>query len=136
MEKIKTIYLKDRKKRTSQRIKILGYLKSVKIHPTAEAVYLKVKKDLPAISLATVYRNLNALADNHEILRLDINKEFHFDADISCHQHMVCRNCGSIFDFFSKDISEPALKKICPNGFEPDCVRIIYYGVCKACRSD
>jgi Fe2+ or Zn2+ uptake regulation protein len=132
--KISTNVSSAKCKNTSQKIKIIGFLKNVKNHPTAESVYLEVRKDLPSISLATVYRNLNVLADNGDIVRLEINKEFHFDGDTSCHEHMVCRNCGSIIDFFDTDFSGSALKKPCPNGFEPDCVRIIYYGTCKKCR--
>ena len=34
----------------------------VKTHPTAQQVYQAVKKDMPGLTLATVYRNLNAMA--------------------------------------------------------------------------
>jgi len=121
---------------TNQKIKIVEYLKSVKTHPTAEQVYKKVKNDLPAISLATVYRNLNAMADNEEIIRFEINKEFRFDADTCCHQHAVCTNCSRIFDIFEKEVSEFAMKRFSLKGFRPDCVRIIYYGLCKDCKGE
>ena len=119
---------------TSQRVKILEYLKGVKTHPTAEDVYRNVKKALPAITLATVYRNLNLLAEQGKILKFKIHNEYHFDADISCHQHCVCKKCGSICDVFQKEISEYALKKAKLGGFKPDCVNVIFKGLCKKCK--
>lgn len=119
---------------TTQKIKIMEYLKSVKTHPTAEQVYCHVKKELPAISLATVYRNLNAMADSGEIIRFELNKEFHFDADTSCHQHFVCRHCSKVFDVCSSNVSVYAIRRFSKPGFEPDCVRIMYFGICRDCK--
>ena len=121
------------KRITTQRIKILDYLKSVKTHPTAEMIYNSVKLSLPSVSLATVYRNLNNLADEGEILRLEINNEFHFDADKCCHQHCICKKCGKIIDIFQGDISEYALNKINSESFRADCVTIMFQGLCKNC---
>ncbi len=118
---------------TIQKIKILNFLKSVKIHPTAETVYKQVKKSIPTITLATVYRNLNQLANNSEILRLEINKEYHYDADINKHQHFVCKNCGKITDVFNKSVSEYALKKINNPNLNIENVQVTYYGTCKQC---
>jgi Fe2+ or Zn2+ uptake regulation protein len=123
----------ENSRNTSQRIKIVEYLKEVKTHPTAEAVYLEVKKELPAITLATVYRNLNLLADQGEVLRLEINKEYHFDGDVSNHQHCVCVNCGRIIDIFQKEVSKYVLDKIKTKNFTQSSVTIIINGLCKEC---
>ncbi|MBN1503098.1 transcriptional repressor [Candidatus Woesearchaeota archaeon] len=119
---------------TNQRLKIMNYLKKVRTHPTAEQVYEEVKKELPAITLATVYRNLHLLADQGDILKLEINKEFHFDADTCKHQHFICRKCGKIIDIMDKDLSEYALEKVSSKNFKPECVTIIFRGICKNCR--
>jgi Fur family ferric uptake transcriptional regulator len=119
---------------TNQRIKILEHLRSVKTHPTAELVYEEVRKDLPAISLATVYRNLNLLAEQKQILKFEINGEFHYDGDICSHQHCVCGCCGKIIDVFQKSISDYALKNVNVRGFRPSCVCIIFNGTCNSCR--
>tara|TARA_Y100000034_G_C6883785_1_gene405453 strand:+ start:1029 stop:1421 length:393 start_codon:yes stop_codon:yes gene_type:complete len=127
----------DKQRRnTIQREKIKQTLCSVKTHPTAESVYNQVKKEIPQITLATVYRNLNLLADQGEILKLEINKEFHYDGDISSHQHCVCRNCGQISDVFHKEISEYALKKVENNNFALDNVTVIFHGICIDCLND
>ncbi len=119
---------------TSQRLKILDYLKGVRTHPTAEMVYAAVKKDLPAISLATVYRNLNLLAELGEIIKLEIDGEFRFDAHMCHHVHCVCRRCGKIIDVPNEEIIECASSKMKLKGFELECINIIVRGVCKSCR--
>jgi|TARA_Y100000310_G_scaffold39192_2_gene36794 Fur family peroxide stress response transcriptional regulator len=116
---------------TVQKLKILEYLRSVKTHPTAEIIYDAVKKQVPTITLATVYRNLNLLANKGKILRLEMGNEFHFDADIGRHQHCVCRKCGKIYDVFQKEISKYAMEKINYDGFNPTNVQVIFYGYCK-----
>ena len=85
---------------TEQRKKILEHLKSVHTHPTAETVYNAIKKDMPKITLATVYRNLNLLAEQGEIQRLEINKEYRYDACCNAHQHCVCEECGKVMETF------------------------------------
>jgi len=124
---------KKKNRLTSQRLKILDYLRGVKTHPTAEMVYNAVKKDLPTISLATVYRNLNLLAEQGEIIKLELNSESHFDGDMCNHQHCVCSKCRRIIDIFQEDISEYAMKKIKSSDFKPSCVNIIFKGHCKHC---
>ena len=120
---------------TNQRMKILQHLRSVKTHPSAEMVFKEVSKDLPAITLATVYRNLNLLADQGDILKLEINNEFRYDGDNSYHQHCVCKNCGSITDLFQEEISTYALKKFHSKDFDANSVNVIFNGVCRGCRS-
>jgi Fe2+ or Zn2+ uptake regulation protein len=115
-------------------MKILNYLYSVKTHPSAETVYNAVKKGLPTISLATVYRNLNLLADEGKILKLEINGEFRFDGDICGHQHCVCNRCGKVLDIMQSEISQYAMKKVKSRYFEPMCVNILFTGLCRSCR--
>lgn len=119
---------------TTQKIKILEYLKSVHTHPTAEQVFLKVKKDLPALTLATVYRNLNQMTEQGQIVRLELNKEFHFDGDMRSHQHCVCNSCGKIDDLFQEKISQYALQEIKDNRFQPVSVTVMFYGICDTCQ--
>ena len=129
--------MKMKKNRTtSQRLKILEYLKSVKTHPTAEIIHKAVSKDLPALTLATVYRNLNLLADQGQILRFEIGKEYRFDGDTCCHQHCICRSCGTIIDFEDKKVNDFAIKRLDRKVFEPESVQIMFYGLCKKCKGE
>ena len=121
---------------TNQKLKIMEHLKNTKTHPTAELVYRVVSKDLPAISLATVYRNLNLLAEQGKILKLEINGEYHYDGFCDSHQHLVCTNCDKIIDIGQKEISNYAMRKIKSSDFELRSVRIIFYGICKNCKEN
>ncbi|KKP64295.1 MAG: Transcriptional regulator, Fur family [Candidatus Moranbacteria bacterium GW2011_GWF2_34_56] len=73
---------------TNQKQIILNYLEKNKSHPSAEEVFLNVKKILPRISLATVYRNLEQFAQTGKILEIN-GATKRFDGDISDHQHCL-----------------------------------------------
>ena len=75
-----------------QRESIRECLKNRTDHPTADAVYVTISKDYPKISLGTVYRNLNLLADMGEIQRFSSGDgSEHFDYNTDPHYHFVCR---------------------------------------------
>ena len=57
---------------TKQKEAILRVLGGTNTHPTAEWIYEEVKKEIPNISLGTVYRNLRLLGESGEILQLDL----------------------------------------------------------------
>jgi len=119
---------------TPQKMKIMEFLDRSRDHPTAEVVYQEVLKELPNISLATVYRNLNFLVLQGKIMKYEINGEFHFDGVTDKHQHLICIHCGKIMDVEQKEIHTYAMKKINYEGFDPDYVNITYYGSCKDCK--
>ncbi len=122
-----------KQRQTIQKLKIAEYLKSVNTHPNAETVYTHLKKELPTLTLATVYRNLNQMVAKGELNRLEINNEFRFDANLTSHQHCVCKKCGAIYDAFNIKINEFALKNLKADDFIPLGVNIIFSGYCKKC---
>ena len=115
-----------------QREAILEVLRATDTHPTATAVYDKVKEKLPNISLGTVYRNLAALKENGDILGISVGDGFeHFDGDVAPHIHMHCRCCGGIADLRLSD--DPAANFASKQGFTPETSVYIVYGVCGNC---
>ncbi len=119
------------RRNTIQLQKVLDYLKSVKTHPNAETVYSKVKKDIPFITRATVYRNLNKLTEEGKICKLEINGEYRFDADCRIHEHLVCRECNKVMENFS--LNEKMIKNFKSKKFSPTSVNVIFYGYCADC---
>jgi len=91
---------------TIQKKVILDYLKSVKSHPTVDEIYKAVSKKLPNISKGTVYRLLKNFQQKNLIRELcfDVN---HFDAELSCHNHFICKHCKKVFDIL--DFKLPVL---------------------------
>lgn len=71
----------------------------MKSHPTAQELHKIVKKRLPRISLATVYRNLERLAEQDKVHKIEgAGSDKRFDGDTSEHLHVRCYSCGSIGD--------------------------------------
>lgn len=66
-------------------------------HPTADMVYQWLKPENPNLSLGTVYRNLNLLADEGTIIRMPFPVE-RYDANVKPHPHFRCRCCGAVSD--------------------------------------
>lgn len=92
---------------TYQRRVILEELSKVKCHPTADEVYEMARKRLPNISIATVYRNLDWMARNHTIHKLDIaGRKKRFDYDTSKHYHLRCEDCGAVCDLDLSQLEE------------------------------
>jgi Fe2+ or Zn2+ uptake regulation protein len=124
---------KQKKERiTSQKKIILDYLSSVTTHPSAEKVYLAVKKKLSRVSLGTVYRILKNLKEKGVILEIPAGVS-HYDADISQSVHFICQKCRKIFDVFEK-VSIPRLKKTEIKAGKIKSYQIYFYGLCKKCQ--
>ncbi|MGD9277844.1 MAG: transcriptional repressor, partial [Desulfobacterales bacterium] len=58
---------------TKQRQVILEELRQMETHPSADEIYKVVRRRLPRISLGTVYRNLEVLAQMGEIQKLELS---------------------------------------------------------------
>ncbi len=118
---------------TQQRAVILEELRKVKSHPTADELYGMVRKRMPRISLGTVYRNLDFLAETGEILKLESAGSIkRFDGDTSWHQHVRCVHCGRIGDVVPP-LSVPSVENVQVDDFIITNARVEYDGVCKNC---
>lgn len=116
---------------TSQKKIIIDYLKSVKTHPTAEMVYEAVKKKLPRISRATVYRILNNLKEKQVVL---VKGKAHFDGNASPHVHFICEKCDNVYDVHDVYSKCEFLKKKKLKIGKINYFNIYFYGICKKCQ--
>ncbi|UCH10439.1 MAG: transcriptional repressor [Fidelibacterota bacterium] len=85
-------------RKSKQRDAILQVLQGTDSHPTAEWIFSRVRREIPNISLGTVYRNLNQLADGHLIQRIFDDGHLRFDANLHRHDHFRCIHCQRILD--------------------------------------
>jgi Fe2+ or Zn2+ uptake regulation protein len=84
---------------TRQRSAVFDYLRSVENHPTAEDVYLAVREKIPNISLATVYKALEALVDSHLASKLTYaDGPARYDHRCDSHYHIRCIETGEVRD--------------------------------------
>ena len=121
-------------KYTNQRITILNFLKDNFNHPTVEEIYDGVRKILPRITKATVYKNLKVLIDNGLLKEVNVKGISRFEATIYPHHHIICKTCGKIIDFKSDEIITYSLK-IVENykDFTINSAETTFFGVCKTC---
>jgi Fur family peroxide stress response transcriptional regulator len=122
---------------TKQKRVILEVLKNTKSHPTADWVYDKVKKKIPNISLGTIYRNLNILKNQGEILELCYGKGFsRFDGNATHHYHFTCDYCGKILDVETPPVTEMEESIARQFGVTVKRHRLEFYGTCPDCSTD
>jgi Fur family ferric uptake transcriptional regulator len=89
-------------KLTRQRKAILAALATTGEHLTAEEVHQRVQMTCPELNLATVYRNLNLLADLKLIGRVDFGDgRARFEARAEHHHHLFCLRCGRVIELSS-----------------------------------
>lgn len=119
---------------TRQRFLILETLRSVDTHPTADELYAMVRKDMPRISLGTVYRNLDVLEDQGEILCLEqAGTQKRFDGNTAPHQHVRCTRCGRVGDIHPP-VDLPPCRRVKVPGFTIENISLHFSGICDTCR--
>ena len=121
---------------TVQRQIVLQAVRSLHDHPTADSVYAVIAAEHPSISKATVYRNLNQLAVQGEILRVPVpTGADRFDFYTQEHYHVRCTECGNVYDVFMPPISDLLDRVTDSSDVELTHYDILFEGVCAACRN-
>lgn len=120
---------------THQRQVLFEVLKSTPGHPSPEEVYSSVKKQIPSISLATVYKNIRLFLNSgifrevslhHGSLRVEMNRR--------PHHHLVCTVCKSISDIDEEELGPMRSPGKLPGGFFAERFSIDVLGRCAACQ--
>ena len=121
---------------THQRQVIYDVLCSIEGHPSPEEVYARVKRRIPAISLATVYKNLHLFIDSgifrqvslhHGSMRVETNQARHY--------HLLCTGCKAISDLDPASLGLTGLAAELPGGFRMERLSIDVVGLCAACQA-
>ena len=123
-------------KYSRQRASIKEYLEQTTGHPTADTVYLHVREEFPHISLGTVYRNLNLLADIGEIVKIpNPNGGDRFDGDTHPHYHVVCTSCGNVVDLMLDEEHIHSINQLADEHFDGTIYShtTLFYGKCAEC---
>ena len=121
-------------KYSKQREYICNAVKASHMHPSADDVFEAVRRDMPNISLGTVYRNLNLLVENGVIKKISMPDSCdRFDGRCDEHCHAVCVRCGKILDveIDPAGIVGSVLKQ--QNSFIVNECQLVIKGICKTC---
>ncbi|MBI4638718.1 MAG: transcriptional repressor [Candidatus Rokubacteria bacterium] len=113
---------------------ILDVVRSTDVHPSASFVYRRVRRRLPSVSLATVYRNLRTLAAEGLLMERADASGLRFDGKTDPHDHFTCLRCGRIYDVPVSPNGGVRTRVAATTGFEVLNHRIEFYGRCGACR--
>ena len=117
-----------------QRMAIMGYLMSHRIHPTIEDVYNGLCKDIPTLSRTTVYNTLRMFAEQGAATMITIDDHrICYDGETQPHAHFFCRQCGKVYDLYTEHV--PLLPPQSETeGHLISEVQLYYKGVCAKCR--
>lgn len=86
-------------KATPQRIAIFNMLCSTNEHPNADTIYKTLSPIHTSMSLATVYKTLDALKNANLIQILNVGEDsFRYDANTNIHPHAICVECHRVCD--------------------------------------
>ena len=120
---------------TPQRQHVYEVLLQKKDHPTAEEVFIRAKKGMPEISIATVYNCLDALVNCGLVRQVNQDRAAtRFCSNMQPHHHFYCDECGGAHDIDREDhTSEPPISM--PRGFKPTRYEVTIRGLCPECAA-
>ena len=121
------------RRNTRQRKLVLDAVRASCTHPTADEIYAAVREQDDRISRGTVYRNLNLLADEGEILSIKAPGGCRFDRTVEPHAHIICTGCGAVIDVplpFDATLDAQATEA---TGWHIDSHYTIFEGLCQNC---
>lgn len=121
---------------TLQRKEILKIMQTTPGHFSADELYTVLRKKIPQISLATVYRNLELLSSVGKLQKIkSIIPQKHFESNCTSHFHVHCPVCGKIEDIYydsAREIEEYINKLTEKLNF--DSCHLEFISVCSKCR--
>jgi Fe2+ or Zn2+ uptake regulation protein len=120
---------------TSQRLMILRELRGRGQHATAEEVHRAVHRQLPGVSVPTIYATLELFVELGLARRIDTGTAALYDAGLEPHQHAVCRRCGVVQDVDGRLNASAFLGAARAAGFHPQGTELIISGLCARCAS-
>lgn len=121
---------------TVQRRVIFEALVRSPFHPTVDEIYQEVRKRLPNVSRATVYRVLDTLVDLGLAKRIATrDSAARFDANLERHHHLVCESCGRVQDIPEESLPLKDLAAVEElTGFHIQDFSVEIRGICQNCR--
>ena len=117
---------------TRQRTAIRRVFMSVERPLTPDEVLEHGQRIVPSLGLATVYRNVKALAGEGWLSEVDLpGGGLRYElAARPHHHHFLCRCCDQVFDVHR---CPDGVKELAPEGFEIEGHELILFGRCAAC---
>lgn len=123
------------RRHTVQKELVLNAVRSMRSHVTADEVYNYIVNEHPSVSKGTVYRNLNLLAEEGEIKKVEIPESSdRYDFTTEEHYHIVCLGCGDVFDVDMAALPDLKTKIRDCHGMDFLGYDILFRGLCPSCK--
>lgn len=124
-----------RTRRTRQLATIHAIVAAAHDHPTAEQVCDRARRQLPRISLGTVYRNLQKLAEQQQLQVVHLHdRPTRYDGMMQEHDHFFCEHCGVVADLTRPMAARPNWSRLSMSGYQVRVHALTFYGLCPRCR--
>ena len=120
---------------TPQRLAIFHTLENTTAHPSAETIYNSLRDTHPTMSLATVYKTLDALVKASLVQQLNVGEDsYRYDAMTAPHPHIICTCCKKVFDLESSALpsNKEQIEEL--TGFNLSHEQVYFYGTCPDCQ--
>ncbi len=115
---------------TPQREHVYAVLLEKRDHPTAEEVFIRAKRQMPEISMATVYNCRDALVKCGLARQVTLDRgATRFCPNMQEHCHFYCDTCESVFDI----ALTPGAGLVLPKGFRAARFDVTIHGQCPVC---
>ena len=115
---------------TRQRSCVYAVILAKRDHPTADEVHGRVRKNLPSISLATVYNCLEALVECGLVRQVNLDRSStRFCPNQEPHAHFRCKETGKVYDVALDEQALSLLNDVLPAGFKADIIDLSFSGV-------
>lgn len=104
---------------------------------SAQQLHAMLGEEGESVSLATVYRNLNALVEAGEVDALAApggETRYRRCRRTEHHHHLVCRRCGRTVEVAETAVERWATQTARRHGFTEVSHAIELHGICAACR--
>ncbi len=120
---------------THQRQVIYDVLCAVEGHPSPEEVYARVKRRIPSISLATVYKNLHLFIDSGIFQQVSLHHgSMRVETNQNPHHHLLCTQCKTILDIEPELLGFVETPRQLPGGFRVERLSVDVLGICANCQ--
>jgi len=121
---------------TKQKKAIASLLDRCMTHYTAEEIFERVRLKIKNISLATVYRNLEQMAEQRliDVVYVAGQPKWYEKKKTGSHGHLYCRQCGDLQDVVDCQVCQIRYKCSNENNFEAEEIDFVVLGVCEKCQ--
>jgi Fe2+ or Zn2+ uptake regulation protein len=121
---------------TPQRLIVYRVVRRLRDHATADQLLAAASRELPNVSLPTIYATLDLLEEMGAVRRVPgFGGSMLYDAREDHHHHLVCRVCGAVQDLEAEVDDKAALAAAGARGFQPERAQLTIQGLCPTCAA-